>query len=1042
MSGLAHSWGSTVGIRWEGPEQAHRGREGDLANGVDVRSVQRGSVRSRVSGLLVRVLGADHTPAPIESPGSSRAGTQRSVHAPTTTTQSFAGWSTMGCMEVCPELVGRMDETARLDSALERTGSSGAPWVVLVHGEAGIGKTRLVEEFVVQTDASVLNVACTEVGSRVPFGALTESLRSRGGDLQPPPALPVGLGSRAAREESKRCFHQELVDAVVAAFDRAANRILVIEDLHWCDDAELEWIPYLVRTVAGPLLVVGTFRDEHPSPTLTGCLTDLDRLHVTSDLALGPLAQPDSVRLVELIADAEPAEITEIARVSGGNPLFAEELCKLGARSAPNPAVRPPLPRVVDAAFQDRSRSLSKRTMDALWAVATLGRPFTIETLAALIPQGDSADAAVDELVEAGLIVSPGPARFAFRHVLFQAAALESMPPSQRAAMHRRVAVALQSGIAGRPELRAAELLHHWSRVGDLQGVRTWALAACERALAAHLPADARTHANVGIDMLVRERGEAPYELLRLRGEAHAWMGDFDLAELDHHAALNLARINKSPDDLWRSLVDLGALSVEHDFMQAGEYFDEALATVRETADEHGLAESQAWMGFWHMMDGDPESALTHQLDALEILDRLGDDRSAGEVLDLLGWTNYTRSDLVSSRDAYRRGIAVNRRVGSVRALVSCEAGYATRGADCLQLDSPWCGGEPLAWAADGRAAVEHARAIGWRSGEARASIWLGLHLTALGDYQQALDYAHRGVEIAATDRQVRYEATGHILYAAVHLDVLDPTSAIRHADTAWRLANELQSPTVAATAASFLARAQIELGALAAATSSLERVGEVAPNSMPGRLIASAAVELALARGDFAGALRGTEALRDSAPDAGPGHVIPRLSFQRGLALSGLEYHEQADAALAEAANGAKKLRQRPLLWRILIAAGDVTGRLGGAMTASDCYRSAQRVVAELAGMVGDHDVESAFRTAASARVPAPTGPMRGGAGLTAREREVAAFVAAGMANREIAEHFVLSVRTVEKHVANALMKLHMRSRVELAVWAADQAT
>ena len=141
---------------------------------------------------------------------------------------------------------------------------------------------------------------------------------------------------------------------------------------------------------------------------------------------------------------------------------------------------------------------------------------------------------------------------------------------------------------------------------------------------------------------------------------------------------------------------------------------------------------------------------------------------------------------------------------------------------------------------------------------------------------------------------------------------------------------------------------------------------------------------------------------------------------------------------ALAQAASAATRLRQRPLLWRILLAAGEVTRRLGGAATAAGCYRSAQRVVDDIAVTMSEPETASAFRAAAARRIPSDRSPGRGEVGLTAREREISALVARGLANREIADHLVLSVRTVEKHVANALMKLHMHSRVELAVWAA----
>jgi tetratricopeptide (TPR) repeat protein len=812
----------------------------------------------------------------------------------------------------CPVFVGRQAELAALIAGFHESVERVSTRVVLVHGEAGIGKTRLVEELWRRVPCAKLRAVCSEPGGSLPFGAVTDLLRVRGHDLEPAAPSRTGLGSALERASAKAQHHKALVGALAAAFatEREAPKLLVVEDLHWADDATLEWIPQLVGNALGPLLLVLTFREERPGLALSMCLTEIERLRAATDVLVGPMPRADVLRLVELIPGTASIVSEEIADLADGNPLFVEELVNLLPRGRGGWDRSSALPRVVQLTFRQRSSALGDEARDLMLTAAALGREFSAEHLALL--RSESAGempAALDELSAAGLVVEQEPGWFAFRHALIRSAAYESMPSSRRAVVHRRIGAAMEAGLAGRPELRAAELLHHWYLAADADRVAVWAAVACERALMANCPTDACAHASRAIDMLVRLRGEALHDLLRRRGEAYSWLGQFEHARADHESALSVARAHDDQRQQWRSLVDLGALAIEEDYGRAGDLFDEALELARVLDNDRGLAETLGWVGFWHMMGGDPAVALACQAEALTLLEALGDEWAAGELLDRLGWTSYVRADLPASRDAYRRGIGLNRSVGAPQALASCLTGYATRGADCFQLDSVWCDGEPLAWAADGRAAIEHARFIGWRSGEARALIWLGLHLAALGEHPHAFRCAEGGLAIAVEDRQVRFESTAHILYAALWLDLLDVDAALEHGQRGLRLALQMRSATVAATAAASLARAQVAAGRLDAAAATLDAIDPVARNSMPDRLVASAGVELHLARGEPADALRLVDALETSAPHAGGGRVIPRLRHLRGVALHGLGYSEDADACLVEAAGAARRL-------------------------------------------------------------------------------------------------------------------------------------
>jgi DNA-binding CsgD family transcriptional regulator len=213
-------------------------------------------------------------------------------------------------------------------------------------------------------------------------------------------------------------------------------------------------------------------------------------------------------------------------------------------------------------------------------------------------------------------------------------------------------------------------------------------------------------------------------------------------------------------------------------------------------------------------------------------------------------------------------------------------------------------------------------------------------------------------------------------------------------------------------------------------------------------RVCWNARAELALAQGDPTYALRIADELIAATPNIdryGP-RGIPRLSQLRGEALAALGRTNEAQAALLAAREGAREQGRRPLLWRIHVSLGKLYRALEQGTEAEQEFAAARALIHELALPLMDESLRAHFLQRALVMIPSPPplSPRQAVkqefGGLTAREREVAVFIAQGKSNSEIAGTLVTSKRTVEKHVGSILSKLGFTSRAQIVAWAIEK--
>jgi tetratricopeptide (TPR) repeat protein len=390
-------------------------------------------------------------------------------------------------------LVGRDDVLAQVDLALAQA-AAGHGSVLLLYGEAGIGKTRLCEQagrtHRDRGGQTLLGRAVPEE-STIAFAAVADTLRAAR-RAEPPlwdaakaradllcviaPELSAWAEGGRSRPADHPVLFEALLDAVEESTRGEQATLWVLDDVHWADDATWEFVRYAARRVGDMSLVLAVaYRDEEigpASPRWTGLVRLQREPHVRA-LPVRRLASADAGRLAAALAPTLPPEVVaRIVERSAGTPLLIEELARLAGSSGDLPAV----PDIVRATVRDRTARLGPAGRELLDVAALVGVAVEARTLELLRP-GSSAD----ELVEVGLLDQDGDG-YRFHHPLLWEAAQAAVPVERRRALHRELAAALAADggyaaervaghlqRAGRPEAALATL-EQGAKVADAAG--------------------------------------------------------------------------------------------------------------------------------------------------------------------------------------------------------------------------------------------------------------------------------------------------------------------------------------------------------------------------------------------------------------------------------------------------------------------------------------------------------------------------------------------------------------------------------------------
>jgi DNA-binding CsgD family transcriptional regulator len=502
-------------------------------------------------------------------------------------------------------LLERDDLLAQLHAQWSRA-SAGPGRLVFIEGEAGIGKTTLLRSLAqsLKGDAPLHWGACEAMRAPRPLGPLEDIAMQSGG------ALSGLLGSGVERH---RLF--------VAFLDLLAERpsLVVLEDLHWADEATLDLLRYAGRRIARTRsLLLASFRSDelvpaHPLRTVLGDLATGGAMR----LALQPL----SLAAVRSLAGERAIDVTALHRTTAGNPFFVTEVLASGAQG---------VPASVQDAVLARAARLSPSARAVLDAAAVAG-PRVEAWLLQELTAAESA--AIDECLATG-VLRADQASYSFRHELARQAVLQAMTPTHAMSLHRLVLQALMSAAATAGG--AARLVHHADGASDARAVRRWAAVAAREAAARGAHRQAAEHLAAALKHTETHIDRAA--LLDEYAVETQMSGGLEAAITARRAAIQLWRALGETDNAAVSLARLAQLLVLAARNAEGEAaLREARALIAPTAETPAALTVRSCAASVRALDRDCDEAIALATPVLAEAERRSDSGAMVQCLMAIG---------------------------------------------------------------------------------------------------------------------------------------------------------------------------------------------------------------------------------------------------------------------------------------------------------------------------------------------------------------------------------------------------------------------
>ncbi len=954
-------------------------------------------------------------------------------------------------------IVGRERESRSLRQYLDRS-LDGHGSLVLVSGEAGIGKTTLIRNLAEQAadiGCLVLAGGCYDVTTTPPYGPWSEIISRYPLDDELPP-IPNQLraaGGMTGIDSQAALF--ELAGRFLALLAARRPLVLQLEDLHWADQASLDLLRYLSRTLAGaPILCLATYRDDdvvrgHPLPAMLQTLVreghvqrlQLQRLdrHAVRTLVLQRyrLASADEDRLVDYLM-----------RLAAGNPFFTNELLlTLDAQRLLRPAAggwvlgdlsQTGVPALVQQVIDGRLSRLKPVTRDLLECAAVIGFEAPLDLIRQLNKGPISGlDDAFQEAQERHLFLTqPGHPSIHFQHALVRQAIYAASPPLRRQSLHRRLAESLSDRQGVDPEIVA----DHFYAAGDERALE-WLVRMAERAASVFAPQSVTTACDRALNLADGIGIPAPLIVYRLRGQARASTGDFDGALSDHEQLLVLARRSNNRYAEWQALMDLGALWASRNYERTRDYCQQAVDLAREMDDASALGHSLNRLGNWQVNAEQPVDALRHHNEALDIFETTADPEGLASTLDLRAATHLLSGNFYQASRDYGRAIPLLRLLDDRQTLSSSLNNAAMSLWGDLGYRAIRHGIVPASLAIDTGQLVadslEIAREIEWRAGESHASTSVGILAVARGSLRVGIRQLLDGLAIARQIQHRQWTIVAHFRLGAACTELLLREQAREHLEQGAQIATASVSSFFETSVAGALASLYVQMGDYEQAERLIRGRVEIdrPPDMISSRVCWFAASELALAQCRLQAAMTLVDTLIESIPP-GPGDLSPHLARLRGEILLACGRLDEAELQLAGARDTAERLDFPLISWRILATQRRLHLAQDRVDEANRIGDTAREIVSDLANELDDERLRTIFVTHAHELLSDPSEPsseshpVLGDSGLTVREVEVLRYVATGMTDIEVSDRLFISPRTVSQHLRSIYSKLDVNNR------------
>ncbi|MEZ4667287.1 MAG: AAA family ATPase [Anaerolineae bacterium] len=962
------------------------------------------------------------------------------------------------------ELVGRSQEMDQLHSLLKRTAQAQGQ-VVLLSGEAGIGKTRLLTSLTnlaKHYNFDVVRGECNELDQDFPYAPIIDGLRTHFSGLTieelqriigpfqseilrllPELTLQFDIPTQPGwldSEAEKRRLFEVLVQ--ICQRIATAGLLLIFEDIHWCDDTSLEFVRILTRRVSKlPIMVVISSRIVTPESEVAKLQSYLDRSENAHSILMHLLTEAETESLLKTVLrtteSIHPALLQRLYSLTQGNPLYAQQIIHMLQQNrqinlvndvwiVTDASSEVEIPQSIRQTIQQQLAVLIDEEVRLLQVAGVAGREFSLTLLQTLLHFDDAMLLKlIKKLTNLHFFNEISRDRFAFHHAVIRQVIYDSLLIRERQSIHQAILHYLQTAQA---PVNLVDLSHHAYNAEDWEAAFDYGLQAGKHALALHSSQAAVEQFTHAIQAASRLGKRDIAKLSMLRGDAFSNLNRFQEAHADYEMALQIAKAADDRMSAWQAMIALAKHWTAQDYRRVKDYCDRALTLARAMDDAASIAHSLNRLGNWHLNAGQVELALQHYEDALTFFDGSNGLAGKAETFSLIGMAANANFYFGKSVEYYRRAIELYRRLDNRQALAWTLANLGLITADTEMI----------------RESIDIAREIGFYSAEAYGCICAGNVYSYRGDYSSALAYVDRGVDLAQAINHTEWLAAAHLRLGLIYCDLFNLDLATEHAATGTALAKQLGSHWFITRAIGLNIRILVANNQLAEAESLLAEYQAPAKPILQQYEIIIARAELARARAQPEKIIEIAETLMHVTYDSEENlPVVPYFIYFSPLIVEAylcVDEREQALITLESARRECEHFHLLSLLWQIDIMFAKIYSRDHEA-TARKYYQSAHATIGQIAQTVPE-DLREKFLRNALAEIPVSKTldvTRVEDYDLTRRETEIVHEIALGKNNQQIAGDLHITIKTVEAHITRILSKLDMTSRTQIALWAVE---
>lgn len=885
--------------------------------------------------------------------------------------------------------VGRDNEYGQLLGLVAKL-TAGTGQLVLIQGEAGIGKSRLMHEvvrYVQQHALPTLATNCYEIERAMAYQPVID-LATQACEAVPEARLrmiaPILLAEIAAlvpamaarlpdlpplspdfpEARQSRLFH-----ALVQLFDAVArNRqlVVVIDNIQWADDASLRFLHFFARQIAGrPVLLACAYRDEDlgGNENLAGVVESLRGEAHTRHMALGRLGPQDTVALLARMNDPKlnaPDLAARLHRETEGNPFFLWSIMQSlsEGENAGGDASSLPLPGALRDSVRVRLGRVPQEDRALLDLAAVLGRRFDFETLFALSQMPEEPFLhTLDSLVRRRLLrEEPEGGLYDFSHDKVREVVYRDIGTARRVLLHRVVAQLLEQHAAGETHERNAHLAEHYERGKVWPKALHYLGLAADRSQKLFAMRESLRWFDRAIDLLQAHPDAATQEqqlsLYERRGAARAQAGQIDGAVADFQCVIDAARALGQHEHARHALIQLGMAYRRADaYEQAVACLDEALTASRATEDERHVADTLYHLGTVAWSNGRNDLAISHHQRAVDICERLQlSDLVAVQAFHGRGEAHFAHGEPAAAIASFSRSLALARAIDdkSYESENLMMIGWACTGHMGL-------GDYPRALShLEAALGIARAADLQWHLGP--TLVGCAYALAALGRYGEAWSQLNEALPRLQTLGLVRYQMMAHDAMGCVFLDLNLNGEAAGHFERGLGLANDAGIRYWLARLQANLAIARLRDGMpfdRSVVQAAQQCAQEYSETWLTVRCL-EALAEAALADGDAAACLAHADALLALASPGDLRELIGQARRWRGSARLALGQTDAAREELTAALAMAEKIGRLRLAWDCHRALARAAAAQGQASDESVHRNSARELAGRISQSLG----------------------------------------------------------------------------------------